>query len=515
MVLTSGSGRSTSRPRRHDRSVIQRDSGRAWSFRSTAAVTFTCGAGGALGHTFAPPYTLPVPFSMYAFGAAAALVLSFVIVGVFATAPSLTARPRDRRPVAAAAAPPASTGCDRRPGAERRLLMLCIVTGLFGTQNPYANFNMTFFWIVFVLGVPYLTAVVGDFYAAVNPWKVLVERSERSSRAASSAACAIPSGCGYYPALVLYMAFIWLELFGRTHATGPFGRAGGLHRRSTSPAPGCSEASMVPHGRVLRRVPAPARQDVALGRPWDPQEEPRPAAGAGACRSPACWKSEPTTSASCCSSSSCCRRRRSTGCTARSHGSTIFWKDIYPHIAPILLALAGQQYALSAKLYYCVAVDFALDLAAGLSGGVRRLRRGREGRDAVRLSVQELAVRFALSLVPIAFVYHVTHYYTMLLAQGGQIVRLVSDPFGFGWNLFGTAQGGSIRSDRRRSDLAHPGRTHPGRPHRQRLPRAHRGAPDLPHAAARCRQPASMLVLMMLFTTMGLWILSLPLSIGG
>ena len=35
--------------------------------------------------------------------------------------------------------------------------MLCILTGLSGTQNLYANFNMTFFWIVFVLGVPYLT----------------------------------------------------------------------------------------------------------------------------------------------------------------------------------------------------------------------------------------------------------------------------------------------------------------------------------------------------------------------
>ena len=45
--------------------------------------------GAAAAHTFAPPYTLPVPFTFYAFGAAAALVLSFVIVGLFATTPSL------------------------------------------------------------------------------------------------------------------------------------------------------------------------------------------------------------------------------------------------------------------------------------------------------------------------------------------------------------------------------------------------------------------------------------------
>ena len=31
------------------------------------------------------------------------------------------------------------------------------------------------------------------------------------------------------------------------------------------------------------------------------------------------------------------------------------------------------------------------------------------------------------------------HYYTYLLVQGQTIIRLVSDPFGWGWNLFGTS----------------------------------------------------------------------------
>ena len=54
--------------------------------------------------------------------------------------------------------------------------------------------------------------------------------------------------------------------------------------------------------------------------------------------------------------------------------------------------------------------------------------------------VWTLALRFAFSLVPIAFVYNVTHYYTLLISQGANIVRLASDPFGLGWDLFGTAQ---------------------------------------------------------------------------
>ena len=43
------------------------------------------------------------------------------------------------------------------------------------------------------------------------------------------------------------------------------------------------------------------------------------------------------------------------------------------------------------------------------------------------------------SLIPIAFVYNMAHYWTFLFGTGQGIISLVSDPFGFGWNLFGTA----------------------------------------------------------------------------
>jgi hypothetical protein len=51
-----------------------------------------------------------------------------------------------------------------------------------------------------------------------------------------------------------------------------------------------------------------------------------------------------------------------------------------------------------------------------------------------------LASAYVYSLVPIAIVYQVAHYYTYLLIQGQTLIRLVSDPFGWGWNLFGTAE---------------------------------------------------------------------------
>ena len=49
-----------------------------------------------------------------------------------------------------------------------------------------------------------------------------------------------------------------------------------------------------------------------------------------------------------------------------------------------------------------------------------------------------LAPEFLLSLVPIALVYAVAHYFTLLVIQGQYALSLASDPFGYGWDLLGT-----------------------------------------------------------------------------
>ena len=43
------------------------------------------------------------------------------------------------------------------------------------------------------------------------------------------------------------------------------------------------------------------------------------------------------------------------------------------------------------------------------------------------------------SIVPIALAYHLSHYLTALLVNGQYALVALSDPFGLGWNLFGTA----------------------------------------------------------------------------
>jgi hypothetical protein len=124
---------------------------------------------------------------------------------------------------------------------------------------------------------------------------------------------------------------------------------------------------------------------------------------------------------------------------------------------------------------------------------------------------RRLAAVYVYSLVPIAIAYEVAHYYTLFFIQGQAIIALLSDPFGWGWNLFGTADykinasliaadsvwysqvalivGGHIIA----VYLAHVA--------------ALRSLRD-PRLAARSQYP--MLALMILYTVFSLWILSQP-----
>ena len=54
-------------------------------------------------------------------------------------------------------------------------------------------------------------------------------------------------------------------------------------------------------------------------------------------------------------------------------------------------------------------------------------------------SPRVMAQSFAMTLVPIAIGYHLAHYLAYLLTQGQYVIPLASDPFGYGWNLLGTA----------------------------------------------------------------------------
>jgi hypothetical protein len=55
-----------------------------------------------------------------------------------------------------------------------------------------------------------------------------------------------------------------------------------------------------------------------------------------------------------------------------------------------------------------------------------------------RVPVTRITGLYVLTLVPIAIAYHLAHYVSFLAMAVQYLIPLASDPFGFGWDLFGT-----------------------------------------------------------------------------
>jgi hypothetical protein len=123
-----------------------------------------------------------------------------------------------------------------------------------------------------------------------------------------------------------------------------------------------------------------------------------------------------------------------------------------------------------------------------------------------------LARAFIYSLVPIALAYHIAHFFSFLLIQGQLIVPLASDPFGYLWNLFGTANYGvnlTIVNSRAVWFVSLGA-----------IVLGHVCAVYLAHVMAMrlfasrsmvLRSQYPMLVLMVLYTTTSLWIIAQPI----
>lgn len=117
--------------------------------------------------------------------------------------------PRAHRTAAAIAA--------AAPVASSVLLALCLVAGLLGSQAALKNPLPTFLWIFWWVGVAFASALVGDVWQVLSPWDAvfgwmeqLHARLHRGRRL--DLGFAYPKWLGYWPALVFFLIFAWMEL---------------------------------------------------------------------------------------------------------------------------------------------------------------------------------------------------------------------------------------------------------------------------------------------------------------
>src|SRR4051794_19253623 len=149
---------------------------------------------------------LPIPGWLFAWGATAVLILSFVALGVLWPKPRLESMPRRFAFTLPRFAEPAAAIAGLATGT------LVVVSALFGTTDTATNLAPTFVWVAFWVAVPLATVVFGDFYTALDPWRTIARLAGCGSRAVRP----YPAKVGRWPAaaglaLIGWMELVWLR----------------------------------------------------------------------------------------------------------------------------------------------------------------------------------------------------------------------------------------------------------------------------------------------------------------
>lgn len=387
------------------------------------AAAVSLGALPAAAHGFGQRYDLPLPLALYLFGAGFAVAVSFLIVGLFVRgAPRGAPHPRldlTSRRVGRLILHPAL-------GLVLQLATLVafvvtVAAGFIGNQDPYRNIAPTMVWIIFWVGLAYVSAFAGDIWALVNPLRTIFGAIEHLRRA-RRVRLKYPEALGVWPAFLLLLVFSWTELVYPSPAVPRhiawFATAYALLTWAGMALFGSEtwitrgEVFTLVFGTFARFAPLEVRprERVCALRPF----------GAGL------LKGGPA-------SVSMTAFVLLLLSTVLYDGllSTPEW--VAAENAAVALLGGGEVASIAVRTLGLIGFWFIF-LGAFLAAAAVMSRVAGGAR-----SPQGMAQDLALTLVPIAIGYHLAHYLLLLLVQGQYIVPLISDPFGFGWNLFGTA----------------------------------------------------------------------------
>ena len=444
----------------------------------------------ALAHGIVGRADLPIPRWLFAWAAVVVLLVSFAALATLWPRPRLQ-EPRLRRvghvPVAV----------DVACGVIGVLLFgLVVYSGLAGVQTPAANLAPTFVYVVFWVGLPVASLLFGDVFRAFSPWRAIARASAwlaaRASRGPLPAPLEYPTRLGYWPAIAGVFGFVWLELvYANNDDPSTLAWLGlayaalqllGMSFYGIDPWTRRGDAFAV-YFNLFARLSAWERRDGVLylraplsGAPGLPLL--------------------PGTVA----------------LLVVAIGSTSFdgfsqtgaWQSIAASATPEIAGLGlpqddAFQVAMSAGLLASILVIGSL-YRLGVQG-IRTVDRQTSGR--------ALAGRFVHTLVPIALAYLLAHYFSLLAYQGQATAALLSDPLGRGSNLLGTA---SARIDYGVISATGIWYVQVGAlvsGHVAGLMLAHdRAVAVYRKAREATRSQYWMLLVMIAFTTLGLWLLS-------
>jgi hypothetical protein len=329
-------------------------------------------------------------------------------------------------------------------------LLLIISAGLFGSQVPIRNLAPTSIWVIWWVGFGLIHAFVGNIWALVNPWKTIYGGVTRLIRGGEEREPLLryPTKFGALPAFILFFAFVWTELV-YPKAAEPVSIALFMVAYSIITLVG-----MFLFGRHvwLRFGEAFSVFFRFLSMLGPTEVRIRDKEVCRRCTSECLTNDEDCVNCYECYSKS---GQREINIRPFAFGLLSQEKLGLDGVAFIVLMLSSVTFDGVLRTYAWfnligmdpfVARDILVQInTIGLLGSfllflgiytafisLVKLFSGSQ------VSVNRLALVFVFSLLPIAMVYQFAHYSTYLVINGLQIIRLVSDPFGFQWDLFGT-----------------------------------------------------------------------------
>ena len=409
----------------------------------------------AFAHGFGEKYDLPLPLSLYVTGAGLAVALSFVIVAVFVRrTPSATGYPRFNLlrlwPVRTLASAPVIHALRV---LSVLILLLVILAGTLGVNRSTANIAPVLVWVYWWVGIAFASALIGNVWGLVNPVRTVYEWID------SAAQKIIPGGLSFgqddsayppswaaWPAVIVFALFAWFEIAYEGSADplplaiaiigycmitwwgmaifGPdawmrnadvfsliFGVLARLAPTELRVLSETGDVVSIDDVEAFRAAP-PERRELLLRPP-----------GAGLLNVTGTTTSYMILVVVLLSTVTF-DGLQDTPPWAR----LVHWAFVnspgWTSIAVTLVNTAGL--VAFASIFVAAYLGFCAVMA-------------RSGEDADTRDTAAAARVFALSLVPIAFAYHLAHFFSYLLIQGQVAIPHASDPFGFGWDLFGTS----------------------------------------------------------------------------
>jgi hypothetical protein len=342
---------------------------------------------------------------MFAYGAAAALVISFAGLAVFWRTTKLEGGTEGRAVLGPGTPRAFLLGAGRALGLG--LYVLVVVAAVFGDPDTTENITPVFIYVVFWVGMTIVCALVGDLWRVVSPFDTMAAAIERLRGDTPVA----PYSWGRWPAVAGLAGFVWLELVPSSRAE-PGTLAVAVLVYSVAVLAGVvrwgrgwlrqGEAFTVFFGLLAHMAPFYAADDGRI------RVRPHLTGLVG-------LKPDAATQAM------VIVALGSTSFDGLSR--TRFWVDLTRNLSDLettLLSTGGLVWSMAV-------VTLAFVGAMRVTGRLQRRR------------FQDLSSAFVHSLVPIAFAYALAHYFSLLVFEGQSAIALASDPLGQGWDLFGTA----------------------------------------------------------------------------